>query len=352
VDGTRQNGRMRVGFLGAGLIATYHSKMLRAARWIERAGVYDPDGRRAEAFAQASGHHVAPSVEAVLDSCDAVYICTWTSEHRPLVEAALERGLAVFVEKPLATNLADAEAMTAAVLASGLTNQVGLVLRRSPVYLWARHLIDEPAAGRVMAVVFRDDQYIPIQGRYDSTWRSDVARAGAGTLLEHSIHDLDMLVYLCGPVAWVSAQQANFHGISGIEDVVTASLRFTAGAAGTLTSVWHDNLSRPSLRRVEVFCERRWIALTGDDWLGPIEWMDTDGQSGELAGEELAARTFTLVDGSPNADVAFVQAARDRTAAWPDFRTALAAHRLVDAVYRSAARDGSPVDVRAKASCP
>ena len=97
---------LRVGFLGAGLIATFHSKMLRrSGEAFERAGVYDPDPARAEAFARASGSTVCASEEEVLDGCDAVYICTWTSEHPRLVDAAVERGLAVFCEKPLATTL-------------------------------------------------------------------------------------------------------------------------------------------------------------------------------------------------------------------------------------------------------
>ncbi|HEX2849533.1 MAG TPA: Gfo/Idh/MocA family oxidoreductase, partial [Acidimicrobiales bacterium] len=67
---------MRVGFLGAGLIATFHSKMLRASgEDVERVGVYDPDPARAEAFAKASGHTVAASEDEVLDGCDAVYVC-------------------------------------------------------------------------------------------------------------------------------------------------------------------------------------------------------------------------------------------------------------------------------------
>src|SRR5438093_1028495 len=103
---------VRVGFLGAGLIATYHSKSLHVARAdVEWAGVFDPDPERAEDFARASGAPVCASEEAVLDGCDAVYVCTWTAEHRRLVEAAAARGRAVFCEKPLATDLAGARRM-------------------------------------------------------------------------------------------------------------------------------------------------------------------------------------------------------------------------------------------------
>ena len=100
--------QLRVGFLGAGLIATYHSKSLRrSGAAVSRSGVYDQDLQRAQAFAKASGHTVMQSEDEVLDSCDAVYVCTWTSEHARQVEKAVARRLAVFCEKPLAFDLAD-----------------------------------------------------------------------------------------------------------------------------------------------------------------------------------------------------------------------------------------------------
>lgn len=329
---------VRVGFIGTGLIATFHSKMLRAAgAEVERAGAYDPDTERAERFAVASGHRLARSEDEVFDGCDAVYVTTWTSEHRRLVEAAAERGLAVFCEKPLATNLADAEAMVDAVERAGVINQIGLILRRSPAYLLARELIDDSAAGRVMSVVFRDDQFIPVQGHYGSTWRADRDRAGAGTLLEHSIHDVDMLRHLAGDIASVTADSANFHGHDGIEDSVAAAIRFESGAVGTLASIWHDNLARPSLRRVEVFCERRHITIEGD-WFGPVTWSDADGSAGTMEGDPLVAATGALARGGHNPDVAFVRAVALGEPAWPDLRLGVEAHRVVDAMYRSAAR--------------
>jgi UDP-N-acetyl-2-amino-2-deoxyglucuronate dehydrogenase len=345
---TPHTGPLRIGFLGAGLIATYHSKSLRRSgaeqrHDVVRAGVFDPDRSRAEAFATAAGHHVCASEDEVLDSCDAVYVCTWTSEHPRQVAAAAERGLAVFCEKPLAISLDLATEMTRLVNDAGIPNQVGLVLRRSPVYHWARHLITDPAAGRVMSVVFRDDQFIPIQGHYSSTWRADRALVGAGTLLEHSIHDVDMLHHLVGDIARVSANTANFHGHDGIEDVASATIGFASGAVGTLTSVWHDNLARPSLRRVEVFCERRHIVIEGDDWFGPVSWTDADGATGHLADDALEAAVAPMREGSMNPDGEFVDALFAGRAPSPDFTTALAAHRVVDAMYRSAAADGELV---------
>lgn len=337
---------MRVGFLGAGLIATYHSKSLRrsgaeAECGVMRTGVYDPDPQRAAAFAAASGHTVCASEDDVLDGCDVVYICTWTSEHPRQVAKAVARGLAVFCEKPLATSLAAAEEMAGIVSASGVTNQVGLVMRRSPAYVFAAHLATEAAAGRIMAVMFRDDQFIPVQGHYASTWRGNKELVGAGTLLEHSIHDIDMFRFIVGDIDRVSAHQANFHELDGIEDVVTASLSFANGAIGTLVTVWHDNLARPSLRRAEIFCERRFVHIEGDDWLGPVHWSDTDGTERRLEGEQLVAAAEALLDGTTNPDGEFVRAVAAGRPSWPDFATAAAAHRVVEAMYASAREDGS-----------
>ncbi|MDO8362546.1 MAG: Gfo/Idh/MocA family oxidoreductase [Actinomycetota bacterium] len=337
---------VRIGFLGAGLIATYHSKSLRhSGAPVVRAGVFDPDTERAAAFAAASGHTVYADEDAVIADCDAVYICTWTSEHPRQLAKAVAAGKHVFCEKPLAFDAVEAQRMADAADCAGITHQVGLVLRFSHAYLWAKHLVTDPTAGRVMSVVFRDDQFIPIQGHYSSTWRSDKALVGAGTLLEHSIHDVDMLQYLVGDVQRLSANTANFHGHEGIEDVATATLRFAGGATGTLTSVWHDNLARPSLRRVEIFCERRHIVIEGDDWYGPVSWTDTDGTSGSLADQALTEAVAPMRDGSDNPDGEFIRAVLAGSGASPDLHTAVAAHRIVDAMYASAAAGGEAIDV-------
>jgi predicted dehydrogenase len=337
---------LRVGFLGAGLIATFHSKMLRGSgEDFVRAGVYDPDPDRTEAFARASGQTACRSEEEVLDTCDAVYVCTWTSEHPRLVEAAAERGLAIFCEKPLATSLAGARAMAATVEAAQVPNQVGLILRRSPAFTMLAELAHGDDAGRVMSIVFRDDQFIPVRGHYGSTWRGEIDKVGAGALLEHSIHDVDVIEHMLGPITDVSARSAEFHHLSGIEDVVVATMGFESGAIGSLTSVWHDIDSRGSLRRVEVFCERMLLTLEGDDWFGPIRWVRDDGTEGELGGEELHAAAAAIQGHDLNPDGAFLRAVRDAKPCTPDFTAAVRAHEVTEAMYASARAGGAPVAV-------
>ncbi len=335
----------RIGFLGAGLIAHLHAfGLYRSSQPSTFAGVYDPDPARAAEFAAGWGATECGSEDEVLDSCDAVYVCTWTSEHARLVVEACRRGLPVFCEKPLAFDGPAAAAMADTIDAAGVINQVGLVLRHSPAFAYLRHLVQDPAAGRVMSVVFRDDQYIPVQGMYASTWRGDRERAGAGTLLEHSIHDVDILEWFLGPIASVSARSANFHGIDGIEDSVGMVFDLASGGLGVHTTVWHDVVERPSLRRVEVLCERRHLVVEGD-WDGPLTWTTTGAAEESLEGDDLlrACRDAGLDVGDP--DGAFVRAVEAGTPSWPTLRDAVRPHEVVDAIYRSAAEGGARVEV-------
>jgi predicted dehydrogenase len=154
-----------------------------------------------------------------------------------------------------------------------------------------------------------------------------------------------MLRFLIGDIDAVSARATYRHQIPGIEDVVAATVQFANGAVGTLTTIWHDNLSRSSLRNVEIFCERRTIVISGDDWFGPVTWTDADGASGSLQGDELLEKTHDLAVGHPNPDAAFVLAALERIPAYPDFSVALEAHRVVEAMYESARQNGASIDV-------
>ncbi|MDQ2678125.1 MAG: Gfo/Idh/MocA family oxidoreductase [Actinomycetota bacterium] len=345
---------VRVGLLGTGFIARYHAMQLGLAdEPNELSAVLDTDRARAEAFAADHGCSVVDDVAGLVDVCDAVFVCTWTAAHLDAVRAVVAAGLPVFCEKPLSTDLSSARELVEAVERSGVINMVGLVLRSSPALLALRELVRRPGSGAVMNVVFRDDQYLPTQGMYGSSWRGDPALAGSGTLLEHSIHDLDVLEWLLGDAVSVAAQQSHFHGMDRIEDSVSALFRFASGATATLASVWHDVLSRPSQRRIEVFCERSLVTLEGDVF-GPVLAQDSDGEL-RLDGDELVAwlrgRAVPLL----SAEQEFLVAVREQLEGGrparlrPDVHDALRAHELVDAVYRSASADGSAVRIPPRA---
>jgi predicted dehydrogenase len=334
---------IRVGFYGTGLISQMHRFFLADSRVDhEVVAVHDPDADRA-ADAAASLGAVAVGEDELLDLVDAVYVTTWTSEHPRLVEKIAARGLAVFCEKPLAVDAATAQHMVDVVTEAGVVNQVGLILRSWAPFPLLRDLIRDERAGQVLAVVFRDDQYIPNQGHYASTWRVDASKAGRGTLLEHSIHDVDILQWMLGPVRSVSGVVREVHGHPRIDDVAAARLEFESGAVAQLTSIWHDILERPSLRRVEVFCERLHAVIEGD-LFGPVRWQYTGEPEEMVENDGLIAlcRDRGLEIG--NTARSFLQAVEAGRPASPDFAEALPAHRLVDAIYASADAGGVPVD--------
>jgi predicted dehydrogenase len=351
---------IRIGFVGTGTIAWAHGLGIKAmidGGVLDAAitAVHDPRERRAQGFVDAVG---APGAASVADAAevaaraDAVFVCTPTAAHRAAADAALDAGCAVFCEKPLDRDLARATALVEAVTVAGVPAQCGLVLRRAPVFRALRDLIDGGTLGPPMAAVFRDDQYFPIQGTYRSQWRADVALAGGGCLIEHSIHDLDILRFCFGEVERLAARTANHAGHEGVEDLAAVSLSFTSGLEAQLTSVWHEILSRGSTRRVEVFC-RDGMAWLDDDFRGPLhvqtsdatevrpcpspEWVDAL----PLADDEIGLAIRAYVE----ADRAFVDAVAHHTTPEPGLDVALAAHILVDAAYRSAAHGGEPVDL-------
>jgi len=352
---------LRIGFVGSGLIAWAHGLGLRAmidggVLDATIVAVYDQRERRAQAFADAVGADgavVVADAGEVVRLCDAIWVCTPTSAHRSAVDQALAHGCAVFCEKPLDRDLASATSLVDAVAASGISSQCGLVLRSAPVFRALRDLVLGGALGAPMAAIFRDDQYFPIQGTYGSRWRADVAQAGGGCLIEHSIHDVDILRFCFGEVDSVAARTANHAGHEGVEDLASVSLSFASGLEAQLSSVWHDIVTRGSTRRVEVFCREGMVWLD-NEFRGPLHLQTSAGTEVRacpsprwvdelpMADDEIGLAVRAYVE----ADRAFVDAVSNGGPPEPGLDVALEAHRLVDAAYRSAAGGGVPVDLR------
>jgi predicted dehydrogenase len=235
-------------------------------------------------------------------------------------------------------------------------HQVGLVLRHAPVFRAAADLVADGRYGRPLATVLRDDQYFPIQGFYASAWRADVAKAGGGTLLEHSIHDVDVLRWVLGPAAGepreVTAHTASMFEHPGIDDATTVTFRFADESTATIVSVWHQILTRGSRRRLEVFCEDA-LLWTDDDYLGPLHVETRNGE--ELVEsppppwidrfEVAEALAKPLAQYAEPSKVFLDALARDgaRAHGHPDVGIAIAAHRFVDRAYQSAGAGGQPV---------
>jgi predicted dehydrogenase len=352
--------RLGVGLIGCGFIGRFHSTGIRAA--IRRdlvdadyVAVCDQDIGRARSFAEITGARLVTSnPDKLIDSpeVNVVYVCVPTSGHKELVLRAAAAGKHVFCEKPLATTLHDVEEMVTAVEDAGVRAGVGLILRHSPILAVLKSVTEDPTLGRLMAISFRDDQFFPIQGHYSSDWRKDRAIVGAGTLLEHSIHDADILRWFGGEVSSVRAAVRNFAGFNGVEDLATVHFEFESGALAELVSVWHSVLGRPSTRRLELFFEKG-LFHVDHDFLGPIH-LQTHARSAETISEEEVRRRYLELAGLEGTefeatlrysfeDLFFLRAVAENRPPFPDFRVALAAHRIVDGCYRSANEGGTPV---------
>jgi predicted dehydrogenase len=352
---------IQVGLVGCGHIGTAHAialqQLIDAGLVNARlTAAYDEDPQRSAKVAHYQGAAAEPTLDALLHAVDAVWICSWTAGHLEAVEAAADRGVAIFCEKPLAPDLETAERVTAAL--QRVPHQVGLLMRSAPVFRNLAERVASGTYGRVLAAVMRDDQYFPIQGFYGSTWRKDVARAGGGTLIEHSIHDVDLLRWLLGDPVSVTARTASRFGHPGIEDTAAVTFSYGDESIAQLTSVWHQVLSRESGRRLEVFCELATM-WTDDDYLGPLFVQTADGivtvegvrpeWANRLTVPEPFLDALAQYAAPTKAFLDVLTAAGPAAVGYPSAHEALAAHRLVDAAYRSANSGGVPIEVAGSA---
>ncbi len=117
--------RLKTGVVGAGVFGGHHARKHRDAPRIDLAGIYDLDAARTAALARDVGVRAYGSFQELLDDVDAVTIAAPAPAHFRLASAAIDAGRHVYVEKPLALRLADADALVAAAEAKGTVLQVG-----------------------------------------------------------------------------------------------------------------------------------------------------------------------------------------------------------------------------------
>ncbi len=357
-------GELRIGIAGAGLIGSVHAAALQqiAAALgpgrLRLVAVADPCQEARERAVRNFGFQNAhPDAEVLLRDAEinVLYICTPTRLHAEIFQGAVERGLHVFCEKPVGMSAAEGEAMARAAQAAGVHTQVGLVLRFSPVYCWIREWLRRPEIGPLMGVLLRDDQCLPIRGVHSSPWRKDRAWTAGGTMIEHGVHDIDLLQWLFGPIRWLQAWERNLAGYPGIEDYVAVELEFSSGLHAQVLNVWHDMVQRPSNRRLEVFC-RRGFAASDHDMLGPVRQQIGDGPEEEIpppAVLQAFVRQLGRADdplsewfGIPYfvEDLLFVEALLAGRPPAPDIWDGVRAQHAVEAIYWSAT-SGAPVEL-------
>ncbi len=227
---------LRFALVGCGSIAETQARQLAALPEASLAVCCDVLPERAAALAAQFGARAPSYADALADpDIDAVTICAPSGLHAALGVPALRAGKHVIVEKPMDVSLAACDALLAAQRETGKTLAVVSQHRFDPASLLVRDALSD--LGPLVLVDARVPWY-RTQAYYDSgDWRATWALDGGGALMNQGVHTVDLMRWLCGPVAAVYAQMGTLaHARMETEDVACATLTFQSGAIGTLTA--------------------------------------------------------------------------------------------------------------------
>ena len=205
---------------GSQLVAVMRRNGALAADYAKRHGVprwYD-DGRKLIAD---------PEV-------DAVYIATPPGAHLEWTQLAAAAGKPVYVEKPMARNTAECDAMIAACARAKQKLFVAYYRRALPRFLKVKELLDTRTLGTLTGITYRLATPTPANAdAAKGAWRAQPENAGGGLLLDLGSHLLDLLDFFCGPLEGVSGHAAKLEKAGIVEDAVALTFRTPAGVPGT-----------------------------------------------------------------------------------------------------------------------
>jgi UDP-N-acetyl-2-amino-2-deoxyglucuronate dehydrogenase len=237
---------MKFGIIGAGAIGTLHAEAIKEMATGELLGIADLRPESAQAVAEQYGVRAFASVDEMLQqpALDIVTISTPSGAHYEPAVAALQAGKHVVVEKPLEITTERIDAMINAAADRGLCLAAILNRRFTPAMDAFKTVVDNGRLGRITSASayikwFRTQEYYDTAG-----WRGTWALDGGGALMNQSIHAIDQLLYLAGPVESVQAMTACVeHANIEVEDLAVAILHFANGAMGVIegnTCSWSE----------------------------------------------------------------------------------------------------------------
>ena len=305
------------------------------------AGASPEEGR---AFAAEQGIPAAyASLQQMLEEArpDVLAIVAPDDVHAPATRQALERGVAVFCEKPLANDAQTALALAELEQSSKIPATVGFSFRFSPAL---QAMAQDLRAGTLGEPWFielyeHNPQFHPTRGR-EMNWKGDPEHAAAGALFEYGSHVVDLARWLMGEVEAVSTCFTRVRPDARLDDIATLQLRFSERASGILVSSWVLAGGFPGIKirlhGSEALGEavldqtvpggERYLRLAGDGSVSEQVELEPLGDAVSayalrhyrelvhvLAGEE-SALLPRLIDGA--ATQAVLEAALDATESW------------------------------------
>jgi predicted dehydrogenase len=220
----------RIAVIGAGLIGRRHAAAIAASSRGTLAAIVDPASAGADFAASIGAPHFRSVAEMLAEiRSDGAILATPNQMH---VEGGLElitAGIPALIEKPLATDVADARRLVEAAETAGIALLTGHHRRHNPLIVAAKAMIADGAIGTPVSVhgqfwLAKPDPY------FKADWRR---APGAGPVYLNLSHDIDLMRHLVGEIAEVQAMEANLVRGHAVEDAAVIILRFENGALGT-----------------------------------------------------------------------------------------------------------------------
>jgi predicted dehydrogenase len=222
---------VRLAIAGAGLIGQAHIRVAQQDAACELVAIVDPAPAGAAVAARAGVAHFRTLTEMLAhDRPDAVILATPNALHVEQALQCIAAGLAILLEKPIASTVAEARIVVDAVDKARARLLIGHHRAHSPIMAKACEIIASGVLGQLVAVTgsatfFKPDHYFT-----DAPWRRET---GGGPILINMIHEAHNLRMLCGEITAVQAFASSATRRFAVEDTVSINLRFASGALGT-----------------------------------------------------------------------------------------------------------------------
>jgi predicted dehydrogenase len=219
------------------------------------------------------------TLDAALDARpDAVLICNPTALHLPVARAAAERGVNLFLEKPVSHDLAGVEELAALTEAMGLVTLVGFQMRFHPCFAAVRHLLARRALGRVLSARLLVGEWLPGFHPWEDYRAGYAARKelGGGVVLTLS-HEIDAALALFGPARRVFSLGGHLSSLAlDVEDVASTLLECACEGRPLPVHVQQDYVQRPARRSWEVVGDAGRIEV--DLTVPSVSFVPIDGE--------------------------------------------------------------------------
>lgn len=243
---------IRVGIIGVGKMGLSHFSIVNAMKDTAVVAICDTSRYVLSVLSKYVGVETFTSPEEMMDRAglDAVFIATPSSTHFDCARFALDKGLHLFVEKPLTLSPAESKALSAMAIERKKVNQVGFHNRFIGTFQEAARLIRAGALGEVSNIHGSAFGQVVIKEQ-NRTWRAKRSEGG-GCLHDYASHVINLMNFLVGPPAEVRGATLQTIFSQDVEDAVSAVFGYPGGAGGILETNWSDETYRKMSTTVTV----------------------------------------------------------------------------------------------------